>query len=49
MSQLKTIASIFANSERSTEIAVISEEKVPDEIVFAVTVALFQQFSNTTE
>jgi len=45
----KTIASIIASSESSTEIAIISEEKVPNEIVFAVTVALFQHFSNTTE
>ncbi|KAI8583750.1 hypothetical protein K450DRAFT_222625 [Umbelopsis ramanniana AG] len=39
----KIIASIFASSNSSTDLAIISEEKIPDEMVFAATVALFQQ------
>ncbi|KAG2187698.1 hypothetical protein INT44_005388 [Umbelopsis vinacea] len=43
----KIIASVIASSNNSTDLAIISEEKIPDELVFAVTVALFQQLPCT--
>ncbi|KAH8555580.1 hypothetical protein BGW37DRAFT_477781 [Umbelopsis sp. PMI_123] len=45
----KTIASIFSNSNDGSVLAVISDEKVPDEMVLAVTNTLFQQLPSTKE